>query len=118
VLAWVKVNPRFLRSTPRSDVKLAPVRVMPARIRPRPIVCARSPKMGPAEVEVRTGTPPSKRKVEPPLVALIGRLATLLPIELVRNEMMVALLPTADGMKWSPCSWTDSGLLGSELPPR
>ena len=40
---------------------------------------------------MRTGVPPSKRKVSPPLEALTGRLATLLPTALVRNEMMVPL---------------------------
>ena len=48
---------------------------------------------------MRTGTPASKLKVEPPLVALTGTLATLLPIELVRKEMTVPLLATAAGTK-------------------
>ncbi len=55
--------------------------------------------MGPAEMEVRTGVAPSNRKVSPPLDALTGTLATLLPMELVRNEMIVALPSTAAGMK-------------------
>ena len=69
-------------------------------------------------MEVRTGTPPWKLKVEPPLVALTGTLATLLPIELVRNEMTVPLLATAAGTKWLPWMRTDSGLFGSPVPPR
>ena len=68
-------------------------------MRPRPNVSARSPKIGPAEVEVRTGTPASKLNVEPPLVALTGTLARLLPMEFVRNEMTVPLLATAAGTK-------------------
>ena len=55
--------------------------------------------MGPGEIEVRTGVAPSKRKVSPPLEALTGRFETLLPIELVRKEMIVALPPTAAGTK-------------------
>ncbi len=51
-------------------------------------------------------------------MALTGTLETLLPIELVRNEMMVPLLATAAGMKWLPWIWTDAGLLGLLLPPR
>ena len=39
-------------------------------------------------------------------------------MELVRNEMTVPLLATAAGMKWLPWIRTDSGLLGSLLPPR
>jgi hypothetical protein len=53
-------------------------------------------------VEVRVGIPAWKLKVDPPLVALTGTLATLLPIELVRKEMTVPLLATAAGTKWSP----------------
>jgi hypothetical protein len=56
-------------------------------------------EMGPGEIEVRTGVAPSKRKVSPPLDALTGRLATLLPMELVRKEMIVALPLTAEGTK-------------------
>ena len=55
--------------------------------------------MGPAEMGVRTGVAPSKRKVSPPLEELTGRLATLLLIEPVMKEMMVAFPPTAEGMK-------------------
>ena len=97
--AWVKVKRRFSRSSPRIVLKFTPVRLSAARTRPRPSVCARSPKIGPAEADVLTGTPPSKLKVVPPLVALTGTLPTLLPIELVRNEMTVPLLATAAGTK-------------------
>jgi len=41
---------------------------MPTAVRPRPRVCARSAKIGPADVDVRTGTPASNRNVSPPLV--------------------------------------------------
>ena len=58
--------------------------------------------MGPAEMEVATGVAPSKRKVWPPLEALKGMLVTLVLIELVRNEMMVAFPATADGTKCMP----------------
>jgi hypothetical protein len=117
-LAWVKVKRRFSRSSPRSALKFTPVRLSATSTRPRPRVWARSPKIGPAEAEVRTGTPPSKLKVVPPLVALTGTLETLLPIELVRNEITVLLLATAAGTKWLPWMRTDSGLLGSPVPPR
>ena len=68
-------------------------------IRPEPRVWARSAKIGPGEIEVRTGVAPSKLKVSPPLEALTGRLATLLPMALLRNEMMVAFPLTAAGTK-------------------
>ena len=55
--------------------------------------------VGTEAADVLTGTPPSKLKVVPPLVALTGTLPTLLPIELVRNEMTVPLLATAAGTK-------------------
>ena len=46
---------------------------------------------------MRTGVAPSNRKVSPPLEELNGMLVTLVLIELLRNEMMVAFPPTADG---------------------
>src|SRR5205823_2062245 len=51
-----------------------------------------------------TGTPPSKRKVEPPLVALTGRLATLPLMALLMKEMSVPFSDRAAGMKWSACN--------------
>src|SRR2546430_10238122 len=76
----------------------------PTNTRPRPRVWARSAKTGPAETDVRTGTPPSKRKVEPPLVALTGRLATLPLMALLMKEMSVPFSDRAAGMKWSACN--------------
>ena len=55
--------------------------------------------IGPGDVDVCTGTPPSNLKVVPELVALMGMAAMLVPIALVRNEINVALFPTAEGMK-------------------
>src|SRR5262249_59744099 len=103
-LAWVKVNFVLLRSTPRKVLNCKPLRVTVASTRPRPSVWARSAKIGPVDVEVRTGTPPWKLKVDPPLAAVTGRFATALPTELVRKLMTVALLALAEGMKCDPCN--------------
>ena len=85
--------------------------------RPRPSVWARSAKMGPAEIEVRTGVAPSNRKVSPPFDALTGMLETEALTELVRNEMMVAFPSTAAGMKCDP--WTEIAGFGELAePPR
>jgi len=61
-------------------VKFTPDTFAPKKMRPRPNVPARSAKIGPAEVELRTGIQPTKVNVAPLLVALIGVRATLLPI--------------------------------------
>src|SRR6185369_2595714 len=77
---WCVKNPSMLvRSTPRNDDRCDDVRPMPTTVRPLPSVCPRSAKIGPDDVDVRTGTPPSNRNVSPPLVDPIGALATLLP---------------------------------------
>src|SRR6478672_3300942 len=108
----------LLRSDPRSDERCELVRPTPTTVRPRPSVCPRSAKIGPADVDVRTGTPASKRNVTPPLVEPIGALATLLLIAVVRNEIKLPFCETADGTKCAPCAWIDAGLLGSADPPR
>src|SRR2546429_4006334 len=92
------------RLTPRSAAKCMRFTFAPTKTRPRPRVWARSANTGPAETEVRTGTPPSNRKVEPPLVALTGRLATLPLMALLMNEMSVPFSERAAGMKWSACN--------------
>jgi hypothetical protein len=38
-------------------------------------------------------------------------------MELVRKEMIVAFPPTAEGTKWSPCTWI-WGLPAAAEPPR
>ena len=91
---------------------------MPTAVRPRPIVCARSPKIGPADGEVRTGTPASNRKLSPPLVDPIGALETLPAIAVVRNAMIDPFCVTADGTKCVPCARIDAGLFGSADPAR
>ena len=104
--------------TPRSDEKCDELRPMPTAVRPRPSVCARSAKIGPADGDVRTGTPASKRKLSPPLVDPIGALETLPAIAVVRNEMIDPFCVTADGTKCVPCAWIDAGLFGSADPAR
>src|SRR5262245_17457221 len=108
----------LFRSTPRTDRKLKFVVVTAASTRPRPSVGARSAKIGPGEVDVATGAPPSNRNVRPLLVALTGRLVMLLPMAAVRNEISVALPDTAEGMKWLPCAWTVAGLVDPAVPAR
>ena len=76
----VKISSMSLSGTPRSDVKWNVLRPMPTTDRPCPSVCARSAKIGPAELEVLTGTPPSNLKLTPPDVAPIGKLPTLVEI--------------------------------------
>src|SRR5215212_4148839 len=73
-------------------------------IRRRPSVCARSLKIGPAETEVLTGTPPWKLNVAPLLAALIGTFATLTAIEFDRKLRRLACPALSDGTKWSPCA--------------
>ena len=63
-----------------------------------------------------TGTPPSNRNVDPPLVALTGRFATFWPIALLMNEMRVPLSATAEGMKWS--AWSAVAESEPAVPPR
>src|SRR6184192_2007228 len=59
----VKVISMPLRLTPRSASKCMRFTFAPTNTRPRPRVWPRSAKTGPGETDVRTGTPPSKRKV-------------------------------------------------------
>src|SRR5512133_629354 len=114
----VKNSSMLLRSTPRSDDKCELVRPTPTTVRPFPNVCPRSAKIGPAEVDVRTGTPASKRNVEPPLVEPVGALATLPLIAVVMNEIKLPFCDTADGTKCAPCERMVAGLFGSADPPR
>ena len=100
----VKVISIPLKLTPRSVSKCSRFTFAPTKTRPRPSVWARSANTGPGEAEVLTGTPPSKRNVEPPLVALTGTFATLPLIALLMNEMRVPFSARAEGMKWSACS--------------
>ena len=73
----VKVSSMSFMLTPRSVANPNEVRLMPTSARPRPRVCERSAKMGPAEVEVRTGTPPTNWNDSLPLVEPIGMLLML-----------------------------------------
>src|SRR5712671_799612 len=114
----VNVRPILCMSTPRSVANREPVRLMPASTRPPPSVCARSAKIGPADVDVRTGTPPSKRKVSPPLVDPLGMLATLAPSASVMKAISEAFSALDDGMKWRPWACSEIGLLGSPDPAR
>src|ERR1043165_8739546 len=98
------------RSPPRSDDRCDDVRPTPTTVRPRPRVCPRSAKIGPQDVVVRTGTPPSNRNVSLPLVDPVGALATLPPIAIVRKAMMFPFSLTAEGTKCSPCARIDAGL--------
>src|SRR5688500_17762549 len=115
--ACVKKTSRLRRSCPRSVVNGTVVRPTPTIVRPRPRVCERSARIGPADVDVFTGAPPSKRNVSPLLVAPIGTLATLCPAATVRKLMMEPFCETADGTKWSPGACTVAGLLGPAVPP-
>ena len=78
---WVKLNCRSESGTPRSDWKLNALTLAPMSIRPRPMVWARSAKIGPAEVSVRTGNPDADVPQTAPLdAALIGMFDALVPI--------------------------------------
>jgi hypothetical protein len=68
-----------------------------------PSVWARSPKIGPAEVEVFTGSPPTNWNVTPLEADVIGVLPTLAPIEFAMKLRMLAPLAVSAGMKCSPC---------------
>jgi len=85
------------------------LRLTPASTRPRPSVCARSAKIGPAEVDVLIGTPPSKRNVSPLVVAPIGTLATLAPSDPVTNAITEPFSAATEGRKWVPCARIDAG---------
>src|SRR5207302_1321304 len=102
--SWVKVISMPLRLTPRSVSRCRRLTLAPTNTRPRPSVWARSLNTEPGERDVGTGTPPSKRNVEPPLVALTGRFATFWLIAVPMNEIRVPLSDTAEGTKWSACS--------------
>ncbi|AHG91600.1 hypothetical protein J421_4063 [Gemmatirosa kalamazoonensis] len=114
----VNASCTFDSGTPRSDVKRNALWVAPASTRPRPSVVARSAKIGPADVDVFTGMPPSKRKVTPPLVEPMGVFATLVPIASTRKPMMEPFCAAEDGTKCVPCAWIVIGLLGSAEPAR
>ena len=87
--SWTKFKRMSFSPTPRSDSKCNRLMFTPTNTRPLPRVCARSAKMGPGDTEVRTGAPPSKRNVEPPLVALAGILVTFVPTAFPRNEIRI-----------------------------
>src|SRR5512143_268448 len=103
--ACVKLKSRRSSGTPRSREKFIWVSATPMNQRPRPSVWARSANTGPAEVAVRTGTPPSKWKVVPDDAEVIGVLETLMPIAEPRNDTNVPPLDSAEGMKWNPWPW-------------
>jgi len=67
---------------------------------------------------VLTGTPPSKRKVSPLVVAPIGMLATLVLSAWPMKPMIDPLLAAADGMKCVPCACTDAGFVAPADPAR
>ena len=55
--------------------------------------------MGPADVDVFTGMPPSKRNVTPPDDAPIGRLPTLVDSAPPMKAIKLPFAATADGTK-------------------
>ena len=95
----VNVISMSCRLTPRNASKWRRLTLAPTNTRPRPSVGARSPKTAPGEPDVGTGTPASNRNVEPPLVALTGRLPTFWLIAAPMNEMREPLSAFADGTK-------------------
>src|SRR6185312_15858325 len=114
----VKISSMSFIGTPRSVEKWNELRFTPTSARPWPSVWARSAKIGPADVDVFTGTPPSNRKVTPPDDAPIGKLPTLVDSAPPMNPIKLPFADTADGTKCEPCSRIDSGLLGSAVPAR
>src|SRR3989442_29045 len=110
---WVKVISMPFRLTPRSVSKCCRFTLAPTKTRPRPRVRARSPNTGPGEMDVRTGTPPWNRNVEPPLVALTGTLATLPLMAFPIKEMRVPFSARAAGTprvrRWFPSKPEISG---------
>ena len=81
----------------------------PTNTRPRPSVWARSLNTEPGERDVGTGTPPSKRNVEPPLVALTGRFATFWLIAALSGERGCTVKAfTFDGNGFSPLTLSDA----------
>src|ERR1041384_3002150 len=100
VTFWcVKVISVSFRLTPRSVSKCRRFTLAPTNTRPRPRVGARSPDTPPGDPDVGTGgpgrgavlerahqppghpagavgTPPTRERLDPPLVALTGRLPT------------------------------------------
>src|SRR5205823_12133582 len=70
--------------------------------RPRPSVWARSPKIGPADVDVFTGNPPTNWNVTPLDDDVMGVLPMLAPMALLMKFRMLAPLAVSAGMKWLP----------------
>ena len=97
--ACVNVISMSCRLTPRSVSKWRRLMLAPTNTRPRPRVGARSPNTAPGDPDVGTGTPASNRNVEPPLVALTGRLPTFWLIAPLMNEMSEPLSALAEGTK-------------------
>ena len=105
-------------STPRSVENPNDVRLSPTSARPLPSVCERSAKIGPAEVEVRTGTPPTNWNVSLPLVEPIGMLLMLEASASPIVEISALFSALEAGMKCSPCACSAAGLFGSPEPAR
>ena len=99
----VKLNCSWSTRTPRNRSKCICETLAPMKNRPLPSVWARSPKIGPAEVDVFTGSPPTNWNVTPLDADVIGVLPTLAPIELAMKLRMLAPLAVSAGMKCSPC---------------
>ena len=98
----VKLNCSWSTRMPRRRSKCICDTFAPKKNRPRPSVWARSPKIGPADVEVFTGRPPTNWNVTPLDAEVIGVFATLAPIELPMKLRMLAPLAVSAGMKCSP----------------
>src|ERR1700694_1325031 len=101
---WTKFKRMSSRLTPRSVAKCRRFMFAPTNTRPPPSVWARSANTGPGETDVRTGAPPSKRNVEPPLVALTGMPATFPLMALLMKEIRMPFCVLADVRKWLACT--------------
>ena len=99
VSSWVKLNSMSSTRMPRNRWKRIWVMLAPTKKRPRPRVWARSPKIGPAEVEVFTGKPPTNWNVTPLDAEVSGVLPTLAPMALLMKFRMLDPLAVSAGMK-------------------
>ena len=88
--------------TPRSRWKCIVVKFAPRKKRPLPRVCERSPKIGPPDVAVLTGNPPTNWYVTPLEVAPTGVFDTLAARELPSKSRMSPAALWVAGMKCEP----------------
>src|SRR5260370_22724349 len=102
-MSWcVKLNWISFIRMPRNRSKCMALKLAPMKNRPLPSVWARSPKIGPPDVAVLTGSPPTNWYVTPLEVAPTGVFDTLAASELPRRSRLSPAALCVAGMMCEP----------------